>query len=64
MQTPCFLSRYAYATARHYPHGLPLQIWDDSGYSSSLTDFQASEMVSAALFEVPEDYESILLGQQ
>jgi len=64
LQTPCFLSRYAYAPERHYTHGLPLQIWDDAGYSSSLTDFQDNEMVSSALFEVPENYERIQLGQQ
>lgn len=63
IRTPCFLSRYVYASARHYTHGLPVQLWDDSGYDSSLTDFSADETVSSALFEVPEDYESILLGQ-
>jgi len=63
IRTPCFLSRYAYASAQHYTHGLPLQIWDDTGYDSSLTDFRSGETVSAALFKVPDDYQSILLGQ-
>jgi hypothetical protein len=63
MQTPCFLSRYAYATARHYSHGLPVQLWDEAGFYSSLTDFSSGETVPAALFEVPDDYESIRLEQ-
>jgi len=63
MQTPCFLSRYVYASARHYSHGLPVQIWDESGYYSSLTDFSADQEVQAALFDIPDDYESIQLGQ-
>ncbi|MGB5179528.1 MAG: hypothetical protein WBP44_12465 [Gammaproteobacteria bacterium] len=63
IRTPCFLSRYAYASARHYTHGLPVQLWDDAGYDSSLTDFRSGETVSATLFKVPDGYESILLGQ-
>lgn len=63
LQTPCFLSRYAYASGRHYSHGLPVQLWDESGYTSSLTNFRADETVSSTLFDVPDDYESILLGQ-
>ncbi|MGB5179735.1 MAG: hypothetical protein WBP44_13535, partial [Gammaproteobacteria bacterium] len=63
MQTPCFLSRYAYASGRHYRHGLPVQLWDESGYYSSLTDFRTGETVSAALFEVPDDYASVQLVQ-
>jgi len=63
MQTPCFLSRYVYATARHYSHGLPVQLWDEAGFYSSLTDFNAGGTVPATLFEVPDDYESIRLEQ-
>ena len=63
MQTPCFLSRYVYATARHYSHGLPVQLWDEAGFYSVLTDFSAGETAPAALFEVPDDYESIQLQQ-
>ncbi len=63
MQTPCFLSRYAYASGRHYKHGLPVQLWDDAGYYSALTDFSEGETVPAGLFDVPDDYESIQLQQ-
>ena len=63
MQTPCFLSRYVYATARHYSHGLPVQLWDEAGFYSVLTDFSAGETAPAALFEVPDDYERIQLEQ-
>ena len=63
MQTPCFLSRYVYASARHYSHGLALQLWDEAGFYSSLTDFNAGGTVPATLFEVPDDYESIRLEQ-
>ena len=63
MQTPCFLSRYVFATARHYRHGLPVQLWDEAGFYSALTDFSAGKTVPTALFEVPDDYESIRLGR-
>ncbi len=61
MQTPCFLSRYAYAPERHYTHGLPVQIWDETGFYRSLTDFHESKTVAAVLFEVPDSYEKLLL---
>ena len=63
MQTPCFLSRYGYAPGRHFTHGLPVQLWDDSGFSRSLTDFHEGETIAAALFEVPDSYEKLLLEQ-
>jgi len=63
MQTPCFLSRYAYAPERHYTHGLPVQIWDETGFYRSLTDFHESKTVAAVLFEVPDSYEKLLLDQ-
>jgi hypothetical protein len=63
MQTPCFLSRYVYAPGRHYTHGLPVQVWDDAGFYRSLTDFRSGETVRAALFDIPGDYERLLLGQ-
>ena len=63
MQTPCFLSRYAYAPGRHYAHGLPVQIWDETGFYRSLTDFHESETVAAVLFDVPVSYERLLLEQ-
>jgi hypothetical protein len=40
-----------------------VQIWDESGYYSTLTDFSAQETVPAALFDIPDDYESIQLGE-
>jgi hypothetical protein len=56
VQTPCFLSRYAYAPARHLEHGLPLQEYDWTGYRRSLVDFKASLRVAAALFRLPDGY--------
>jgi len=63
MQTPCFLSRYGYTPGRHYTHGLPVQIWDETGFYRSLTDFHEGETVAAVLFEVPDNYEKLLLEQ-
>ena len=63
MQTPCFLSRYAYAPGRHYAHGLPVQLWDEAGFSRSLINFHEGETVAAALFEVPDSYEKLLLEE-
>jgi len=63
MQTPCFLSRYAYAPARHLHHGLPVQEWDDSGYSRSLVGFSDNEMLPLTLFELPDGYDRFSPGQ-
>jgi len=63
MQTPCFLTRYAYAPARHLQQGLPVQEWDNTGYSRTLVDFSDSETMPLALFELPDDYERFSPGQ-
>ena len=63
MQTPCFLSRFGYAPERHYTHGLPVQVWDESGFYRSLADFHEHETLAAVLFEVPDSYEKLLLEQ-
>ena len=57
MQTPCFLSRYGYAPARHLVDGLPVQEWDATGYRRTLTNFKDQEKVSTGLFELPGNYE-------
>jgi hypothetical protein len=57
MQTPCFLSRYVYAPARHLRHGLPVQEWDETGYRRTLVDFSEGKIVDAGLFTLPETYE-------
>jgi hypothetical protein len=62
MQTPCFLSRYAYAPARHLQYGLPLQEWDSSGYTKSLVDFSEQETMPLTLFALPDGYERFSPG--
>jgi hypothetical protein len=63
MQTPCFLSRYVYAPARHLQHGLPISEWDEAGYRRTLVDFREGEKVAAGLFTLPDGYESFRPGQ-
>ena len=63
MQTPCFLSRYAYAPAWHLQYGLPLQEWDSSGYTKSLVDFSDDEVMPLTLFELPDGYARFSPGQ-
>ena len=62
MQTPCFLSRYAYAPARQFQYGLPLQEWDSSGYTRSLVDFSDDEVMPLTLFKLPEGYQRFSPG--
>jgi hypothetical protein len=62
MQTPCFLSRYAYAPDRHYLQGLPIQEWDESGYRRALVNFSETSSVSRKLFEVPASYQLYHIG--
>jgi hypothetical protein len=62
MLTPCFLSRYVYAPARHLHDGLPVSEWDDAGYRRTLIDYREDEMVEAELFTLPEAYEKFTPG--
>jgi len=61
MQTPCFLSRYAYTPDRHLRHGLPIQEWDGAGYQRSLVNYRAAQQVDPGLFELPEGYRRVSL---
>jgi hypothetical protein len=56
MQTPCFLSRYAYAPDRHLRHGLPIQVWDQAGYQRALVNFRSGEQVDPGLLKLPAHY--------
>lgn len=62
MQTPCFLSRYAYRPARHYREGLPVREWDAAGYLRTLEDFGERKGVSRSLFVLPDDYEQFRIN--
>ncbi len=62
IQTPCYLSRYAYAPAVHYRLGLPIREWDERGYRRSLVNFSESAKVDPALFEVPDSYRLLRPG--
>jgi len=61
MQTPCFLSRYVFAAGRIFDNGLPIQSWDNSGFSRTLIDFSDEASVPAAVFSIPDDYQSMTL---
>ena len=61
LQTPCFLSRYAYAPDRHLQYGLPIQEWDDAGYRRALVNYRSGERVDPKLFVLPEGYRRLHL---
>jgi len=63
MRTPCFLSRYVYAPARHLQPGLPVQEWDETGYRRMLVDFREDQLQDAILFTLPVDYEQFRPGE-
>jgi hypothetical protein len=62
LRTPCFLSRYIHAPGRHLEQGLPIQVWDDSGYRQTLVNFSDRTDVSTHLFEVPSEYQEVTIG--
>lgn len=62
MQTPCFLSRYAYAPDRRYLQGLPIQEWDETGYRRALVNYSEASSISTTLFEVPAAYQLYHIG--
>lgn len=59
MQTPCFLSRYLYATDFHLSRGMLLADWDSAGERRELTGYENSVTVDDGLFVVPGDYKVI-----
>jgi len=56
MQTPCFLSRYLYATDFHVARGMPLADWNADGKRREMTRYRSDMSVDEKLFVVPDDY--------
>jgi len=63
-QTPCFLSRYLYAGDFYLQQGVPLLEWDGKGKRRELIDFQVGVGLDEHLFELPEGFETIRVGDQ
>ena len=61
LRTPCYLSRFVYAPARHLDRGLPVAEWDDRGYRRSLVNFERETHVPATLFRLPPGYDRFSL---
>lgn len=61
LQTPCYLSRFVYAPARHLQFGLPVFETDNRGYTRILVNYSDAEQLPAGLFTVPADYHRISL---
>lgn len=55
-QTPCFLSRYLYASDFHLAQGMVLADWDGKGKRRELTDYKTDVPVSDALFVLPDGF--------
>ncbi len=53
LQTPCFLSRYLYATDFQLSRGMLLADWNSDGERRQLTGFEAAVPVDEKLFVVP-----------
>ena len=55
-QTPCFLSRYLYATDFHLQEGLPLLEWSPEGHRRELLDYETGVDLDESLFELPDGF--------
>ena len=55
-QTPCFLSRYLYATDFHLRQGIPLVDWSPQGQRRELLNYQTGVDLDGQLFELPEGF--------
>jgi len=55
-QTPCFLSRYLYATDFHLRQGIPLLDWSQEGHRRELLDYQTGVELDEGLFELPDGF--------
>jgi hypothetical protein len=58
-QTPCFLSRYLYATDFHLRQGIPLVDWSPQGHRRELLDYQTGVDLDGQLFELPDGFSMI-----
>ncbi|MEA3243392.1 MAG: hypothetical protein U9Q19_08170 [Pseudomonadota bacterium] len=58
-QTPCFLSRYLYATDFHLQQGIPLLDWSQQGHRRELLDYQTGVELDDGLFELPDGFATI-----
>ncbi|MGI9321453.1 MAG: hypothetical protein ACR2O5_08575, partial [Thiogranum sp.] len=58
-QTPCFLSRYLYATDFHLQQGIPLVDWSQEGHRRELFDYQTGVELDEGLFELPDGFAMI-----
>lgn len=55
-QTPCFLSRFLYATDFHLALGMVLADWNDQGERRELSAYETDVPVSGALFVLPDGF--------
>jgi hypothetical protein len=55
-QTPCFLSRYLYATDFHLQQGIPLLDWSQEGHRRELLEYQTGVELDEGLFELPDGF--------
>jgi hypothetical protein len=55
-QTPCFLSRYIYATDFHLQQGIPLVDWSQQGHRRELLDYQTAVELDEGLFDLPDGF--------
>ena len=58
-QTPCFLSRYLYASDFHFARGMVLADWNESGDRREMTSYKTAVPIDDSLFVVPGDYRVI-----
>jgi hypothetical protein len=56
LQTPCFLSRYLYASDFHVARGMPLADWNAAGKRREMTRYRTDMSVDEKLFVVPDDF--------
>ena len=63
-QTPCFLSRYLYATDFHLQQGIPLVDWSPQGHKRELLDYQTELELDEELFELPDGFALIKASGQ
>lgn len=58
-QTPCFLSRYLYASDFHFARGMVLADWNESGDRREMTSYKTQVPIDDSLFVVPGDFRVI-----
>lgn len=64
LRTDCFLARYLYAHDFHFKAGMLIAEWSPQGERRELVDIEERVTVPASLFDIPDSYSIMQVGER